>query len=254
MPRRFFLSAALLFAALPVLSAQQTAVSPAPPSRSVTVSGISVAPLPGAPFSATAVIENERTLRDGSVHVMRTIALIARDSRGRVHNERRRFMPESFHGSPPLMLLRLFDPQTRFRTLCDPVTRIARRQLLPEEPKAAGFPNPWVYVDDLGTTTLNGLQAKGTRRTFVVSAAASGTGQPVEVVDENWYAEDLHINLLLRHSDPRSGVQTVGLSALKREEPPASLFEIPQGYTIVNVNPAPASPPEGGAASAEVSR
>jgi hypothetical protein len=151
------------------------------------------------------------------------------------------------------MLIHLFDPQTRFRTLCDPVTHIARRQLLPEEPKVAGFPNPWVSVDDLGTTTLNGLQAKGTRRTFMVSAAASGTGEPVEVVDENWYSEDLHINLLIRHSDPRSGVQTVGLSAIKREEPPASIFEVPQGYTIVTVNPGPAPASAAGPASAAVS-
>ena len=73
---------------------------------------------------------------------------------------------------------------------------------------------------------------------------ASGTGMPVQIEDEDWYSDDLHINLLVRHTDPRMGEQTVGISGLKREEPPASMFEVPKGYTVVNADPAPApSPP-----------
>jgi len=64
----------------------------------------------------------------------------------------------------------------------------------------------------------------------------------VEVDDETWYSPELHINLLVRRSDPRTGVLTIGVSGLKREEPPASMFEVPQGYKIGDVTPPPAPP------------
>jgi hypothetical protein len=65
----------------------------------------------------------------------------------------------------------------------------------------------------------------------------------VDVVDEFWYSQELHLNLLVHHTDPRSGEQTVGISGIKREEPPAAMFELPLGYKIVDVTPplAPAS-------------
>jgi hypothetical protein len=249
MPRRSLLYAILLAASLiaspAALDAQQPATSPPPVNHtpSTHVNGIGIPEVAGLPFSATVVIENERLMRDGSALTRRTINLIARDSRGRIHNEVRRLMPESFHGSPQLMEVRLFDPQTRMRTIYYPDTHLAHQQVLPIQPKVAGFPNPWVSVDDLGTTTLNGLEAKGTRRTFTVSASASGTGEPVDVVDEFWYSQELHLNLLVHHTDPRSGEQTVGISGIKREEPPAAMFELPLGYKIVDVTPplAPAS-------------
>ena len=62
------------------------------------------------------------------------------------------------------------------------------------------------------------------------------------VVDEYWYSEDLHVNLLVRHSDPRTGVQTVALSDIKREEPPPAFFEVPEGYKTVDMTPPPGAP------------
>jgi len=237
--RSLQIAIAFTVVALP-LRADQNDDSPAALSQMVVVDGITIAPIPNAPFSATTVIEFQRPLDDGSVLVRRTISLIARDSKGRIHNERRRLMPESFHGSPSLLEIRLFDPETRITTTCIPSTHIARRITLPQKPEGSSFPNPFIHVEDLGSTTLNGLKAKGTRRSYIVSARASGTGRPVKIEDEDWYSEDLHINLLVHHTDPRIGEQTIGISALKREDPPASMFEVPKGYTIVNADPAPA--------------
>ena len=123
-----------LTAALLPLHADQTDSTPVP-SRTTLVEGITIAPVPNAPFSATVVIELQRQLGDGSVLVRRTINLIARDSKGRIHNERRRLMPESFHGSPPLLEIHLYDPQTRVRTTCTPSTHTARQQTLPQKPE-----------------------------------------------------------------------------------------------------------------------
>jgi hypothetical protein len=226
-----FLAALLLS---PALSASEGA-----PRQEGTrnADGISIPDVPGKPFSATAVLEIERYWSDGSTQVRRTINLVARDSEGRTHNEVRRLMPEYFHGSPELLSVRLFDPLTRMRTDLDPGIHVARQQLIPKKPKTAVTPTPALRIEDLGTTTMNGLEAKGTRRTTTISAKASGTGDPVEIEDEFWYSDELHLNLLVRHSDPRSGVDTVGLSNLKREEPPAGMFQIPAGYQVVDVTP-----------------
>jgi hypothetical protein len=235
---------AILFAAsLLSLPAQQTSESAPPQERAATANGITVPDIPGAPFSATAVIEVQQYWPDGSTRIRRTINLIARDSQGRTHNETRRLMPEYFHGSPPLLSVRLFDPLTRMRTVYDPNLHVAHQQVVPQQTKANSFPNPFMHIQDLGTSTLNGLQAKGTRRTSTIAAAASGTGGPVEIEDEDWYSEELHINLLIRHSDPRIGVQTIGLSGLKREEPPASMFQVPAGFQILDITPTPAAGP-----------
>jgi len=237
-------SLAILFAAtLITLPAQQTPQSIPPQERSTTVTGTTIPDIPGAPFSATVVIESQRYWPDGSTQTRRTINLIARDSQGRTHNETRRLMPEYFHGSPQLLSVRLFDPLAHIRTIYDPALRVARQQVIPQQAKANSLPNPFIRIEDLGTTTLNGLQAKGTRHTYTVSAQASGTGDPVEIDDEDWYSEELQINLLVRHSDPRIGVQTIGVSGLKREEPPAAMFQVPAGYQILDIAPPPAAEP-----------
>jgi hypothetical protein len=238
MLRNISYSAILLLAALlvrPALSAGQGG----PPQEGASFAdGISIPDVPGKPFSATAVLETERYWSDGSTQVRRTINLVARDSEGRTHNEVRRLMPEYFHGSPQLLSVRLFDPLTGMRTDLDPVFHVARQQLIPKKPKTAVTPNPALRIEDLGTTTMNRLEAKGTRRTTTIAAKASGTGDPVEMEDEFWYSDELDLNLLVRHSDPRVGVDTVGLSNLKREEPPAGMFQIPAGYQVINVTPA----------------
>jgi hypothetical protein len=245
MPPKAIQFALFLAASLLVLPAQETFTGIPSSGRPSVISGITVPPIPGAPFSATVVVEDERYDYFGPDEVWRTINLIARDSRGRTHNESRRLMPESFHGSPPLLGFRLYDPQTRIRTICDPVLRLARHQAFSEESATESTPDPAVRIQDLGTTVLDGLQAKGTRRTLSLSAKATRTGSPADIEDEVWYSDDLHLDLLVRHSDSRVGTQTIGVSDLKREEPPASMFEVPPGYKIVDATPtaAPAQQP-----------
>jgi hypothetical protein len=62
------------------------------------------------------------------------------------------------------------------------------------------------------------------------------------VVDEYWYSDDLHEDLLLIHNDPRTGEQKVMLTDIKRQDPDPSFFEVPEGYKIVDMTP-PASAP-----------
>jgi hypothetical protein len=249
MPQHSLSCAALLavsmIASPAALRAQQTtsALAPANDTSAARATAIGIPAVAGLPFSTTVVIETDRTLPNGSVYTRRTINVIARDSAGRTHNEVRRLMPESFHGSPEVLEVHLYDPQTRTRTTYYPASHLAQQQVLPAQPSTTTFPNPWLAQEDLGTITLNGFEANGTRHRYVVSDVASGTGKRIDVVDETWYAPALHLNLLAHHTDPRSGEQIAAVSAIKRDEPPAAMFELPAGYKIENVNPSPAPVP-----------
>ena len=246
--RRSLLSTVVLFAAAAAaLPAQQVSndANPLFHPLSIRMSTISVPPIAGVPFSATAFIENRQTMPDGSVGATRNVNLIGRDSRGRTHGEMRNRVPVSFEGMPPLLEVHLYDPQTRVQTVYEPATRIARRSLRPEphqpaNPSAAS--NPMVKVEDLGSDTIENIDVKGTRRTVTIPAQASVSGVDLTVVDEYWYSEDLHVNVLLRHNDPRTGEQTVTLKEIKREEPPQAFFEVPQDYKIVDMTPPPGAP------------
>jgi hypothetical protein len=47
----------------------------------------------------------------------------------------------------------------------------------------------------------------------------------------------LHLNMLVKHDDPRTGEQTVAITHVNRSEPPAATFEIPADYKIVDETP-----------------
>ncbi len=204
------------------------------------VQGVFVTPIAGAPFTATVVVKNEQPAADGSTTTRHTLIMIARDAAGRIRNERHMMVPESFAGTPPLIFVHTFDPATRISHVYNPATMIDRQQAVP--PLRAGDEQKPPPGEDLGYTTLNGMQAKGTRVTRAVPAEASTTGKPEKIVDEIWYSEDLHMNLLERHTDVRGGVQTLAILSIQRKEPPASLFEVPAGYKTVDMTP-PANAP-----------
>ena len=62
------------------------------------VPGVFVTPIGGAPFSATVVIKSQQPLSDGTVDTRVTQTLIARDSKGRIRNERHMLVPEGYSG------------------------------------------------------------------------------------------------------------------------------------------------------------
>lgn len=225
----FFLAAAA------IVPAQQIRETPPAYAGSLTlVPGVFVTPIPGAPFSATVMIKSEQPVADGSVETQVSETLIARDSQGRIRNERHMLMPEGTTGMPPLISVHVFDPATRISYMYNPATMLARKQLVPPpRPNGANAGT----TQDLGYNTLNGMQAKGTRTTRVVPAQVSGTGKPVTVTDEVWYSEDLHMNLLEEHTDARGGKQSVAILSIQRDEPAPSLFEVPAGYKIVDMTP-----------------
>jgi hypothetical protein len=84
--------------------------------------------------------------------------------------------------------------------------------------------------EDLGIQEIEGVRAHGIRESQTIPAESSGTGKEVTVTDEYWYSEDLRINLMIKHSDPRRGTVTMTVAQVSRTEPDPALFEIPEGY------------------------
>jgi len=233
--------------------AQQPAVQP---TRSgpgyigpqVHINGVFVTPVPNQPFSATVKIVSHQKLPDGTEHVVMTINHVGRASSGMIYNERRQLVPVSFKGEPRLLAGHIYDPSSHLNTYFEPATRLARESILPGPsaltpgPTAPGPKLPGTTETDLGAQTMNGVELRGLRRERTISAQASGTGQPVVITDDFWYAPSLSIYLIIRHDDPRTGEQMVAVSEIDPHEPDARMFAVPEDYKVVDETPPPRSP------------
>jgi len=81
--------------------------------------------------------------------------------------------------------------------------------------------------------TIEGLRVEGFRRTTTIAAGAIGNERPIVVTTEEWTSPELKVVVLSEHSDPRTGTTTYKLVNVKRGDPPATLFQVPADYTVV---------------------
>jgi len=110
-----------------------------------------------------------------------------------------------------------------------------------EDARAAGhaftkaLPKP--ESESLGTRTVEGVEATGTRSTVTIPAGEMGNEKPIAIVTERWYSPELKTVVLSRRSDPRMGETTFRLTQLTRGEPERALFEVPADYTVKEGGP-----------------
>jgi hypothetical protein len=211
-----------LFLAIPRLSAQDD---------------IFVTPIPNAPFSGVINVERSIVRQDGTVVNLKTVRVIHRDSRGRIYNEYRTLLPASSSETPQVTHVLLYDPQTRASITLFPPQHAYRSSTTRRPPATTppvfasyGPQNEFTREEDLGVQEMQGLGVHGLRHTQVIPAG-SGSDKDIVVTDEYWYSEDLRINLVLKHNDPRTGSVVMTVTQIARTEPDSSLFQIPDGYT-----------------------
>jgi hypothetical protein len=89
-----------------------------------------------------------------------------------------------------------------------------------------------VNQEQLGTQTIEGVAAEGTRTTFTIAAGKIGNDRPIVTVNERWYSQELQTVVLSKNSDPRMGETTYRLTNIDRSEPDPSLFQVPADYTV----------------------
>jgi hypothetical protein len=205
---------------------------------------IFVTPIPNAPFRGVVTVERSMVEQNGSALNLKSVREIGRDSQGRIHNESRMLMPASESRTPAVVRIHLYDPVSRTSAYLDPghktySTAIVNHPPATEPPQLLASPeavrlpqSQFAREEDLGMREIAGLSAHGVRETQTIPAQTSGTGKDVVITDEYWYSDDLRMNLMLRHSDPRVGSVTMTVTQLDRNEPDPAFFEIPSGYTL----------------------
>jgi hypothetical protein len=214
-----------------------------PPSSAQDGPDIFVTPIPNVPFHAFVDVQRSVVQRDGSVQNFKTYREIGRDSHGRIHNEARKLIKASSNKEPKLLHIHLYDPQTRISTMIDPASQTFWTRAVNHPPSTVppsiryagpadnGAPqNEFTKQEDLGMRDIEGVPAHGVRETQVIPAEASETGKEIVITDEYWYSDDLRINLIVQHIDPRTETVTLSVLQITRAEPDQSFFEIPDGY------------------------
>ena len=94
-----------------------------------------------------------------------------------------------------------------------------------------------VTREQLGTKTINGVQAEGVRVTRTIAAGEMGNEKAITVVTERWYSPDLQLVVMTTHTDPMMGTATTKLVSVTQGAPEASLFQVPADYTVQSGKP-----------------
>jgi hypothetical protein len=211
--------------------------------------------IPGAPYSAQAVTQRVQMLADGNRITQTTTNNVARDSKGRVRREES--LPGLGNGEaePPHLVL-IEDPVAGVHITLDSNRKTAMKLTMQNAKERAeakalvisdgfgpaistGGPLAVVTSDDsritrsdLGTQTIEGVAAKGTKITHTIPAGEMGNDLPIVITTETWFSPDLKVMVMSKSSDPRMGETTYKLTNLSRSEPDATLFQIPADYTV----------------------
>jgi hypothetical protein len=205
----------------------------------------------GAPFSATFSTESTETLGDGNQIKHTSTGTIARDSQGRTRRDMTlpAFGATAAAGQAAPHVTFVNDPVAGTRYILEADTKTARQMPPPPDKsqftrKAHNGGGPGAEAADketvttsLGTQTIGGVTAEGTRYTRTIPAGQIGNAKPIVIVTERWYSADLQMVVMTKRSDPRSGDTTFQMTSIARTEPAASLFQVPAGYTVAQAEP-----------------
>jgi hypothetical protein len=236
----------VLVASLLAAAAGAQAQPPArgvPPWRFVGAEpGRSGAVVKGAPFSADIATETTMVLQDGN-HIHQVAKLrYYRDSEGRTRREQSLNSLGALASNthlPPVVFIS--DPVAGVNYALSPASKTASKSMGRGERMRGGPPHADrqqnAKVEPLGSKTVEGLTAEGTRTTLTIPAGQEGNEQPMQTVTESWYSPDLQMVVLFKRSDPRTGETVTRYTNIVRSEPAHNLFEVPVDYKIEGRGP-----------------
>jgi hypothetical protein len=203
---------------------------------------LTILPATNAPFSATVTTEWTTILVDGSKQTIWNHRTIARDSSGRILQERRFFAPNGDKVTTPLSEVDYLDPTRHERYACRPqekVCYVSEYDAPPSVSLAPAGPMPSgrgsVQREELVRKTIEGVDVIGSREITTINAGAFGNEKTEAIVKEFWYSPRLGINVITKRFDPRHGAQNFVVSNINQSEPDPKMFAPPEGYRIVNM-------------------
>lgn len=225
-----------------------------------------VAPVKGAPFCATVTTEHTQPFADGNRIHSTDSSSVCRDSEGRTRREASlNLMGAGVQNTAKLITIN--DPVAGVRYTLDPDNKIAHKSNLmslpPAPPNAPGVKEKRTIVlqsqdgpqvlssnvfykrvgsdsedapasEDLGTQSLNGIRATGTRMTTTIPVGKMGNEKPMTITSERWYSSDLKATVMTKHDDPWAGELKTEFTSVTAGEPDASLFTVPSDYKVVD--------------------
>lgn len=216
----------------------------------------------GAPYSAEQVRENSQTLADGTrIHTENSVKLY-RDGQGRTRRESPEMIsifdpvsgvgytlyPKTLTGAKMRVALKTGPNSVSWTATSSSAdgdqVRVVTGSKIVNQTDDSGSPVnafPMIglakqmtnaKVESLGTQTMEGVSARGERRTRTIEVGEIGNDRPIQLIDEHWYSPDLQMDIMTSHSDPRSGESTMRVINVQRGEPDPSLFSAPAEYQI----------------------
>jgi hypothetical protein len=199
-------------------------------------------PVTGAPYSAVEITTIQQKLGDGNQISRTNQSKVYRDSTGRVRIEHS-FTPPNATAAQTRVTI--FDPVAGSSYTLNPSTSQAVKMALPQARTAKagqqGMRNHLggsdVVTTDLGTQTVNGVVATGTRTTRTIPAGAIGNAQAIQIVREVWISTALKVPVEIKTTDPRFGSTTMDVTNIVQTEPSADLFVVPSNYTVTTGTP-----------------
>jgi hypothetical protein len=214
---------------------------------SEVLESIVIPPKAQAPFSLLLQTEWVRTLSDGGTITLVNQRRIARDSGGRIYQERWFLLPKNGKAESSMTTIQLSDPnkhtlyncfmlEERHQCVLSTYTPSTSAIYKVQGPPTGPLPNDAGFVirDDLGKQFLDGIETAGTRESVIYNPGVFGNDRKMAISREFWYSAQLGINLLSKRSDPRIGTQTFTATGLIASEPDPALFTLPDGFTVVD--------------------
>ncbi len=198
------------------------------------MAGMHSATVAGAPYSGVESTQMQQTLQNGNQISRQEQAKVYRDSQGRVRTERTNTPPGS---TTPHTRITIMDPVASVIYELNPDSKTYFKMAVtapPNPPTAPPKREPAVgdvQTQDLGTQSVNGLAATGTRTTHTIPAGAIGNQQAIQIVREVWTSTALKVPVSIKTTDPRFGTTTFQLTGVVQSEPDAALFQVPSDYT-----------------------
>jgi hypothetical protein len=246
-------TAVAIVAQPPQVPAQDTqggqATAPAIPDGGVTqvLQSIYVPPIQNAPFTAIVHTEWIRPLSDGGTFTVVNQRRIARDSQGRIYEERWYLVPKDGKVQSRNYLIQIADPleRTLYNCFLLRTPHQCTLQKSAERPMAAYHPasgpsgalpngDGFRTHEDLGIQDIEGIETEGTRDTTTINQGVNGNDRPYSIMREFWFAPSLGIDLRSTVTNPSFGKQVFTITDVNSSAPDPALFQIPDGFTVVD--------------------
>ena len=135
--------------------------------------------------------------------------------------------------TPSAKMVQLIDPVKGMLVILEGSSKVAHRMWFPKGSSGTahfvGFlPGSSAQTENLARLVIAGIECEGQR--VIISKS------PSEIeTEERWFSIDLGVIALIKHSGP-DGERVARVQNLMRGEPDAALFEVPQEYTIRDLN------------------